>query len=71
MIISYGKQSIDSTDINSVVKSLKSNYLTQGPLVNKFETNLKKKLNCKFATVVSNDRALLFQEKFLIGNRVI
>ena len=42
MIISYGKQSIDSTDINSVVKSLKSNYLTQGPLVNKFETNLKK-----------------------------
>ncbi len=60
MIISYGKQSIDSTDINSVVKSLKSNYLTQGPLVNKFETNLKKKLNCKFATVVSNASAALY-----------
>ena len=37
MIISYGKQSIDSNDINSVVKSLKGNFLTQGPLVKNFE----------------------------------
>ena len=32
-MISYGKQSIDKEDIDSVVKCLKSNYLTQGPLV--------------------------------------
>ena len=59
MIISYGKQSIDSNDINSVVKSLKGNFLTQGPLVKNFEKNLSKKLKCKFATVVSNASAAL------------
>ena len=38
-IISYGNQSIDQKDINSVLKVLKSKYLTQGPLVKKFETD--------------------------------
>ena len=59
MIISYGKQNIDSKDIKSVVKSLKGNFLTQGPLVKKFEQDLCKKLECKFTTVVSNASAAL------------
>ena len=36
----YGKQNIDSKDINSVIKSLKRDYLTQGPLVKEFENKL-------------------------------
>ena len=40
-MISYSRQYIDKKDIEAVVKALKSNYLTTGPLVPKFE---KKKL---------------------------
>ena len=40
-MISYGRQSVDSKDIKSVVSVLKSNMLTQGPKVTKFENKLK------------------------------
>ena len=41
-MISYGRQSINKKDINEVVKVLKSNFLTQGPMIEKFEKRLKK-----------------------------
>ena len=44
MIIPYGKQNIDRSDINNVVKCLKSDFLTQGPMVQEFENSLKKKI---------------------------
>ena len=59
-IISYGNQSIDQKDINSVLKVLRSKYLTQGPLVKKFETDLKSKFRCKHSSVVSNGSVSLF-----------
>ena len=40
MTISYGKQSVNTDDIKSVIKPLRSNNLTQGPLVKKFESEL-------------------------------
>ena len=36
-LIPYGKQNITQKDINEVVKVLKSDYITQGPEINKFE----------------------------------
>ena len=36
MIIPYGKQSIDSKDIRTINKVLKSDFLTQGPMVKEF-----------------------------------
>ena len=42
MFISYGKQHIDNFDIRNVNKVLKGDFLTQGPLVKKFEGLLKK-----------------------------
>ena len=39
----YGKQNIDEDDIREVVKVLNSEYLTQGPIVRKFEDQLCKK----------------------------
>ena len=60
MLIPYGKQSIDNDDIKYVLRSLKSDYLTQGPLVDKFESEISKKFKCKFTTVVSNASAALF-----------
>jgi hypothetical protein len=44
-MIPYGRQSIDEDDINSVVETLKSDYLTTGPKVKEFEEELAKKLN--------------------------
>ena len=60
MIISYGKQSIDSQDIKKVIKSLKSDYLTQGPLVKDFEKKLAINFKSKFSTVLSNASAALY-----------
>ena len=36
-MIAYGKQDIQSDDIEFVVDVLKSDFLTQGPIVPKFE----------------------------------
>ena len=40
-MISYGKQSIDQSDIDAVVSILKGEWLTQGGAVKTFENNLK------------------------------
>lgn len=37
MIIPYGKQNINQDDINAVVATLESDFLTQGPVVPRFE----------------------------------
>ena len=42
MNISYGKQSLDQGDIDSVVKVLKGDWLTQGKAVEKFENDLNR-----------------------------
>ena len=42
-MITYGKQSINNEDIVNVKKILKSTHLTQGPTIQKFENQLKKK----------------------------
>jgi len=59
VIISYGKQSIDDSDLKAVKNALKSDFLTQGPLVQQFEKNLKKKLNSRYATAVNNGSSAL------------
>jgi len=58
-MINYGKQFIDKKDIKEVTKVLKSNFLTQGPYVLKFEKALSKFLGYKYATVVSSGTAAL------------
>lgn len=51
--IPYGKQSINSKDIKSVIKVLKSNFITQGPIINRFEKKLRDFVGAKHA-IVSN-----------------
>jgi len=58
-MISYGKQSIDQTDIDAVVQVLKSDWLTQGPAVKTFENDLQKYFGAKHTCVVSNGTAAL------------
>lgn len=57
--LSYGKQLIDDSDIAAVVDVLKSDYLTQGPAVAKFEKKLCEITGAKYAVAVSNGTAAL------------
>ena len=60
MIINYGRQSVDNNDIKEVQKVLKSDFLTQGALVTKFENNLKKYLGSRFCTAVNSGTSALY-----------
>lgn len=57
--IPYGKQHISQEDIDAVVKTLKSDFLTQGPIIKEFEDNFAKYVNAKYAVAVSNGTAAL------------
>ena len=52
--IPYGRQSIDHNDIDAVVSTLQSDYLTQGPKVNEFEIKFAEYVGAKYAVAVNN-----------------
>ncbi len=58
-MINYGRQSIDEEDINAVINTLKSDWLTQGPSVNAFEEGLLDYCGSQYAVAVSNGTAAL------------
>ena len=58
-MISYGKQSIGHREIKAVEKVLKSDWLTQGPHVEKFEIKFASYCGAKYAVAVSNGTAAL------------
>jgi len=66
-MISYGKQSIDQSDIDAVIKVLKGDWLTQGPAVKKFESDLQNYFGGKHACVVSNGTAALHLVGLALG----
>jgi len=57
--IFYGRQYIDNKDIKSVNKILKSQFLKQGPCVEKFENDLKKKTSSKYAILANSATSCL------------
>ena len=57
--IAYSHQTIDESDIQAVVETLHSDFVTQGPQINAFEESLKRYLNVKNAIVVSNGTSAL------------
>ena len=52
--INYSRHHIDKNDILEVSKVLKSDFLTQGPTVKKFEDKIKKYLGVKFSIAVNS-----------------
>lgn len=58
-MISYGRQAISEEDIAAVVAVLRSDHLTQGPLITQFETALAEKTQAHDAVCVSNGTAAL------------
>jgi len=57
--IPYGRQNITEEDIETVVTTLKSDYLTQGPKIAEFEEAFAVYVDSKFAVAVSNGTAAL------------
>jgi len=57
--IPYGKQSINQKDIDSVITTLQSDFLTDGPKVKEFEKALAQYSNVKYCVALSNGTAAL------------
>ncbi|MFN8370755.1 MAG: UDP-4-amino-4,6-dideoxy-N-acetyl-beta-L-altrosamine transaminase [Bacteriovoracaceae bacterium] len=66
-IIPYGKQSIDKSDINAVIETLKSDFLTQGPKILEFEKNFANYVGAKYAVAVSNGTTALHLAVRVLG----
>lgn len=66
-IIPYGRQNITDADIQAVVETLKSDYLTQGPRIKEFEDAFARYIGCKYAVAVSNGTAALHLSVLALG----
>ncbi|AWG23038.1 UDP-4-amino-4,6-dideoxy-N-acetyl-beta-L-altrosamine transaminase [Flavobacterium faecale] len=57
--IPYGRQNITTEDIDAVIETLKSDYLTQGPKILEFEKAFANYIGSKYAVAVANGTAAL------------
>lgn len=58
-MIYYGHQHITKKDIQAVEKVLRSNYLTQGPIIENFEKKVANYCGAKYAVAVTNATSAL------------
>ena len=59
MKVGYGKQTIEQDDIDAVVNSLRSDFLTTGPEIEEFEKEFCNFVGSKYAVAVSNGTSAL------------
>ena len=57
--IPYGKQDINQADIDAVVEVLRSDWITQGPTIERFEKAVANYCGAKYAVAVSSATAAL------------
>jgi len=65
--IPYGRQFIDEDDIQAVIETLQSNFLTQGPKIKEFEDKLALRVGARYAVAISNGTAALHAACFAAG----
>lgn len=66
-MIPYGKQEITQSDIDSVVEVLKSDFLTQGPVVPVFEEHIKNFCGSKYAVATNSATSSLHSACHALG----
>ena len=66
-MIPYSKQTVNKADIKQVVRTLNSPFLTQGPLINKFEKMISKKVSAKYSAVVNSATSALHVSCMALG----
>ena len=67
MKIPYGRQSIDEADIQAVVDVLRSDFLTQGPEVEKFEAALCEKVKAQYGRAFNSATSALHAAYLSVG----
>lgn len=58
-MIYYGRQNINENDINTVIDVLRSDFLTQGPAIERFEKRVADYCGAKYAVAVTNATSAL------------
>ena len=66
-MIPYGRQHITDEDIEEVVKVLKSEFLTQGPSILKFEQEFAEYVDANYAIAVNNGTSALHLSALSLG----
>ncbi|MCY9665089.1 UDP-4-amino-4,6-dideoxy-N-acetyl-beta-L-altrosamine transaminase [Paenibacillus alginolyticus] len=66
-LLPYGRQWIDEADIETVIQTLKSPFLTQGPKIKEFEDSVAQYVGAKYAVSFSNGTAALHGACFAAG----
>lgn len=66
-VIPYGRQDITAEDIQAVIDTLQSDYLTQGPKIAEFEENFAQYVEAKYAVAVNNATAGLHLAVMTMG----
>lgn len=66
-MIPYGRQFIDDEDIQEVVKTLKSDFITQGQKVEEFEEALANYCGAKYAVVFNSGTSALYCAYRILG----
>src|SRR3954447_2293759 len=66
-LLPYGRQSIDEDDIQAVVETLRSDWLTTGPRVNEFEEAFAAWVGARYAVSFSSGTAALHAAAFAAG----
>ena len=66
-LLPYGRQSIDESDIQAVVDTLRSDWLTTGPKVGEFEEAIAAWVGAKYAVSFSSGTAALHAAAFAAG----
>ena len=67
--ISYGRQYVDTSDIDAVAKVLESAWITQGPRIDQFEKSLAAFCGAEYAVAVSSGTAALHLASLAAGLR--
>lgn len=65
--ISYGRQSLDEDDIQAVIETLRSPFLTQGPKIAEFEQVVANYVGTKYAVAFCNGTAALHGACYAAG----
>lgn len=68
-LLPYAHQSVDDEDIAAVVAVLRSDWLTTGPMVHRFEAAVAERVGARHAVVVNSGTAALHVAAFAAGIR--
>lgn len=65
--IPYGRQTVEEDDIQAVIEVLRSDWLTTGPMVERFEKALAERVGARFAVSFNSGTAALHAAYFAAG----